>query len=297
MTYIMQNTYTYSFEGLKLFWKNRFLRLYPMYWIVLLFGIFVILFFSEIKRHPDMNMPSNIKDWFFNLIMVFPKIIPHNFSPRLVPPSWALTNELVYYFLISFGISKNKKWTFYWVLLSVMYYCFTYLFYNIPTYRYSSIFASSLPFSLGALLYWYKDLKIIKTNFFIIIGLYGLFIFNAISLKKNFLMLGDFCNYLNLLIALLLIHQLFHLKGNNKIKQIDNYIGRYSYPLYLVHFAVLILYLKTFGVGRIENSFKLSFNALLPYALFLVLICYILVTFIDLPIDRIKEKLKSRKLK
>lgn len=294
MTYIMQNTYGYNFSGVKLFWKNRFLRLYPMYWVVLVFGILLILFFPEINRHPDMYLPTEVIDYIFNILMVFPKIIPHNVSPRIVPPSWALTNELIYYFLISMGISKNKKRTFFWVFISVLYYIWTYFFYNIPTYRYSSIFASSLPFSLGALLYWFKDFNLKLSKITYILGLYLLFIVNAIFFKQNLSINAELSIYLNLIIALLIIHSLFHLKTENKIKKIDNYIGRYSYPIYLSHFAVLIFYIKTIGFGKIENNFKIQFVGFLPFMIVLLFFCYLNIKFIDLPIDKLKDKLKNK---
>lgn len=294
MTYIMQNTYGYDFSGVKLFWINRFLRLYPLYWVVLIFGILMILFFPEINKHPDMYLPSKVNDYVFNILMFFPKIIPHNVSPRLVPPSWALTNELIYYFLISLGISKNKKRTLFWVSISVLYYIWTYFFYNIPTYRYSSIFASSLPFSLGAMLYWFKDFNLKLSRVPYILGLYLLFVINAVFLKEMFPIYVEFSIYLNLIIALLIIHSLFHFKAENKIKKIDNYIGRYSYPIYLSHFAVLIFYIKIVGFGKIENDFKIQYVGFIPFMLVLLLFCYLNVKLIDLPIDKLKEKLKNK---
>ena len=117
---------------------------------------------------------------------------------------------------------------------------------------------SSLPFSLGALLYWFKDFNLKLSKITYILGLYLLFIVNAIFFKQNLSINAELSIYLNLIIALLIIHSLFHLKTENKIKKIDNYIGRYSYPIYLSHFAVLIFYIKTIGFGKIENNFKIQ---------------------------------------
>ena len=113
--------------------------------------------------------------------MIHPNVVPHRIEPRLVPPSWALTNELLFYVLISFGISKTFTRTFIWLFISVLYYFVTYYFYDIATYRYSAIFASSLPFALGASFYWInKIIPIKKVSLFSIVILYILFVLNPL---------------------------------------------------------------------------------------------------------------------
>ena len=180
--------------------------------------------------------------------MVYPNQVPHHIKPRLVPPSWALTNEIVYYLLISIGISKTRRRTFIWLILSVGYYMFTYLFYDIPTYRYSAIWASSLPFALGAALYWINRIKPLKrVNLFSVIGVYGLFVSNALFFnKQNLGVYGEASIYINLVLAVLLIYMLFNFKSKNLLKHWDNYVGRYSYPIYLAHYLVLIFYSAIF---------------------------------------------------
>jgi peptidoglycan/LPS O-acetylase OafA/YrhL len=242
-------------------------------------------------------MPESINSWVYNITMIYPDMVPHRIEPRLVPPSWALTNELVFYLLISFGISKTFFRTLLWFAVSVLYYFGTYYFYNIETYRYSAILASSLPFSLGALLFYLKEYKtIIKPSLLLVGMVYALFIVNAVFSHQ---FLGPFkalSIYINLLLAFALIYLLFNLKPSKRNRFIDTYIGFYSYPVYLSHYLVAMLYTGVIGYGTINGSFKLEPIAILPYFILLLSFCAIVVHLIDRNIDRIKSRIKKRRL-
>ena len=177
MTYIMQNTYGFSLKGIKVFWLNRLLRLYPIYWVLLIVTIVVLSVIPGAPMHKHMSLPNTFFEWFVNITMYYPNIIPHKIEPRLIPPSWALTNELTFYLLISLGLSKTKTRTLIWLFLSVVYYILTYLYYDIPTFRYSAILASSLPFALGASIYWLRGLLTFKIKPVYALALYILFLF------------------------------------------------------------------------------------------------------------------------
>lgn len=47
MTFVMNVSYGYSLRGIRAFSINRFLRLYPSYWVVLLLTLLSIAFFGE----------------------------------------------------------------------------------------------------------------------------------------------------------------------------------------------------------------------------------------------------------
>ena len=52
MTHICKETYGYTFIGFKLFWLNRFLRLYPIYYIIILITILALLVYPNVIRQP-----------------------------------------------------------------------------------------------------------------------------------------------------------------------------------------------------------------------------------------------------
>ncbi len=295
MTLIMHKTYGFNFSGFKIYWLNRILRLYPIYFIIIIITIILISVFPFVVKHPAMYFPETIKQWIANISLLYPNIVPHRFAPRLSPPSWALTNELFYYLLISLGISKTKFRTLIWLILSIGYYIGTYFYYDIETYRYSAIFASSLPFSLGASLYWLnKSFPIRNVSIISICLVYLVFVLNAIYSSDYTDSIKTFSIYFNMILAFILIYLLYNFKSNFKLKSIDNYIGLYSYPIYLSHYVVGIVYSGLIGYGVINNSFKMKNVAIIPYFLLLIIFCYLLVHLIDIKINRFKSKLKNK---
>jgi peptidoglycan/LPS O-acetylase OafA/YrhL len=242
MTLILNKTYGYDYKGFKVFWINRALRLYPVYFIVLLITLIVIIILPSIAHHPSIYLPNSINEWLSNFTMLYPNIVPHRFNPRLVPPSWALTNELFFYLLISLGISKTYKRTMFWVILSVLYYVFTYKFYDLATFRYSAIPAASLPFSLGALLFWIVD----KFKF---------------SLKENYslILLYLFLFYINgiwgsFLISIVYLY-LFN-QNSNTFKL--NYESMPVYLILMFVFNFLLVHLIDIKIDQLKKNIKKS---------------------------------------
>ncbi|WXG52262.1 MAG: hypothetical protein RNU03_15995 [Candidatus Sedimenticola sp. (ex Thyasira tokunagai)] len=159
MTTIMHDTYGYNISGIKRYVINRFLRLYPMYWMVAVVSILAIMFVSKqysINYKDVLYIPEAIISIIFNGIMIFPSLIPYDIGPRLSPPTWALSIEIFFYICIALGVSRTKEVTQTWVGLSAFYVVLSYVIGLSGPHRYASIFAASLPFSLGSLLFFYK---------------------------------------------------------------------------------------------------------------------------------------------
>ncbi|MFC4739538.1 acyltransferase family protein [Flavobacterium ponti] len=295
MTYIMHENYHFTFGGFSNFWINRVLRLYPIYWVLLFLMILIILVYPEANRGSSINLPTTFKEWFFNFSLIYPDRIPTRIEPKLLPSSWALTNEIIFYLLISIGISKTKNRTFFWLFTSVLYYIFTYYYFNLDNYRYAAIPAASLPFAIGSLLYWLKELKFFKVKFITVILFYILFLANAYLFSGINNYTKQVSIYVNFILAAFIILFLFHAKFKNKfIKKIDNYVGRYSYAFYLSHEMILIIFLLLFNdYGMLnKNAFKLNFTAFIPYFCILILFSFSIVHLIDYKIDDFKSKFK-----
>ena len=57
----------------------------------------------------------------------------------------------------------------------------------------------------------------------------------------------------------------------------------------------MLIVLPKIGVfGKIENNFKIQFVGFLPFMIVLLFFCYLNIKFIDLPIDKLKDKLKNK---
>jgi peptidoglycan/LPS O-acetylase OafA/YrhL len=97
MTLIMHETYGFHKEGRIKFIMNRFLRLYPMYWVAALFTLVLIYFVGAgvVKEfHESMFTPTDLKSALGNAMIIFPSWYPARVNPRLVPQAWALTVEI-----------------------------------------------------------------------------------------------------------------------------------------------------------------------------------------------------------
>lgn len=259
MTTIMHDIYGYSFVGRKRYLLNRALRLYPVYWISAIIGILVILYCGKeflINYRETIYIPKTNIEIFSNFTMIFPNFFPALVEPRLSPPTWAITVELCYYVLICMGISRNIHFTMAWLSVSLIYVLITVSLGDPHAYRYASILAGSLPFSIGSMIYFYKELikKIIFSNRFfslsnIIFGYLANFAVNVaiFHYTKNDLV-QESGLYVSTILAALLIVKLNYLETTGALKRLDKVIGGYSYPIYLLHWQLGAL--ASFLLGR-----------------------------------------------
>ncbi len=160
MTYIMQNSYGYSFSGLKSYLGNRMLRLYPSYWVILAISILIVLFWGEEQSklyRSFIYIPNGTLEWLQNITLFYVDLFPSYVTPRLSPPTWALTVELLFYVLVGLGLSKSKWTSVVWFLFSSAFMIYTHIAELGYHYKYSFIFAGTLPFSIGAVVYHYRE--------------------------------------------------------------------------------------------------------------------------------------------
>lgn len=83
----------------------------------------------------------------------------------------------------------------------------------------------------------------------------------------------------------------------SSIRKIDKQIGLYSYPFYLSHYLVLMIYSVLIGYGVIDNTFKIGVKAMPFYFILLVMVNYLLVHFVEMKVDRFKVQLKNKQFK
>ena len=149
MTMVMNESYGYTTVGKLAFARNRFLRLYPSYWVAAGLSLLLIGWLGEDfaqRYHSSLAVPTSASAVVWNLSMVFPAWRPEHVNPRLVPPAWALTVELFFYALICLGLSRNPSRVRCWLLLSVGFVAGSYILGLHPGDRYFTAAAASLPF-------------------------------------------------------------------------------------------------------------------------------------------------------
>ena len=306
MTLIMHETYGYNLTGRFNFAVNRILRLYPMYWIIVGFTVLLILYIGEdITRNynASLYLPLSTDGVFQNIFMIFLSWNPLYVFPRFVPPAWALTVELFFYCLICIGISKTFNRVQIWFFASLIYVAVTYALGLDDDSRYSPILAGSLPFSIGASIYFYSKgivtNRILSSIKFPALLLFVLLIINAviglvIFHVPNSQIFQEFAFYTNLVIGSLLVYKIA--SGDNifRLKEkIDKFIGDFSYPIYLLHWQTgLLVSFSLFG----KPLHKLSTRGLESFGISIVivfLISWLLIVLVDKPVQKIRKKFKS----
>lgn len=244
MTLIMQVSYGYSTSGFGRYALNRFLRIFPIYWVSLIFSFALIMFFGEAATrdyHYAIYLPTNVTEFLTNvLLIVFPRG-----EPRLTPPAWALTVEILFYVLIGFGLSKNRPVTLVWFVLSVGFHVAALYLKAGWDNRYFSIPAASMPFATGAMIYHYREClhEMIRripggVSYFLPLLL-------VIAIAVNWWMgleLGmsrDVFFYSNYILCAFMV---VLLSGARELpfvsKKADQWLGDFSYPIYLFHYQI-----------------------------------------------------------
>lgn len=233
--FLMTHLVTTPYRGrVGAFFLNRFLRIYPLYWLAM-FGLFYY-----IGALPPVNWP------FIKQVL----LINRPGEGLYILPSWAVTTELVFYILIGFGASKTLPRTLAWfgascaVTVAMMIYLYASGADNgaFIGNLYFSMWSGSLPFSAGALLYHLSSRWDYRPARGLALGVVALASAGAFASfgyhywhRNDFMMLGIYAAIGAQAPTLL---SLFKLKMSARVRNSDDWIGRFSYPLYLVHMSV-----------------------------------------------------------
>jgi peptidoglycan/LPS O-acetylase OafA/YrhL len=305
MTLILNKNYGYSLHGVSHYLINRFLRLFPMYWLILLITCIILLIYGSDQAavfRSHMFFPTNSIDWLQNISLIYFDPFPGAVSPRLSPPTWALTIELFFYALIGMGLSRNKKITVIWFVLSLCYFIWSHYVGKPYSYRYSFILAGSLGFSLGSLIYHYKQLLITtffaKTDVYTLLLLTSLLLLNwsgaavahLVDAKKAIFYTFFYLNYVfNGLLILALIGYI----PNKTMKKIDSILGDYSYPIYLIHWPIGFLCAMLFFREPIVGAgLSTAINTIISI-FFVFIISFFCIRIVDRPISKIRDQLRG----
>ncbi|MGB3309225.1 MAG: acyltransferase [Nodosilinea sp.] len=299
MTLIMQTSYGYTAAGLYRYALNRFLRIYPAYWVSIIISALLIWCLGRdftTAYHPSMYYPENVFVLVKNLSLFSLK---GSFS-RLTPPAWALTIEIFFYILIGLGISKSKKTTLAWFLCSVFYHFATIVLGLDWSARYYSASAASLPFATGALLFHYgpeisKYKSQLNQNFYQYLP-YAIIACILVNWFLGYILSqsGGFFFYSNYVLCAAMVVVLSDMKQLPYISQeTDKWLGEFSYPIYLLHYQVGLVVIVLFtAAGFNVNRPSLSLMVLSLPMIFAL--SWAIILILEKPIESIRTKVKSQ---
>ena len=241
---------------LKEYLKKRFIRVYPIYWIIT-----TILFISSwlIVEILDKNIFSiGYPNTLIAYIQTY-LLLPLHFA--INPVTWTLSYEIFFYLCFAILIISKRLWIIPALILAVSFYN---IFINIPEIvevklnYFNFIFSGyNFEFMFGFLIYPLHE-KIKLSN---IISVILLII--SISIIALFgYDIGDYDSYKRVLTfglpSGLILLSLLNLENNNAISfpKITLTLGDASYALYLIHFPMMLL------MNKIPQILGYNFSAI-----------------------------------
>jgi len=263
------------------FYNARLLRLLPMYWLVAALTITFMIWFGAGIPKEYFEWPIGLWLWFSNLTLVgldwncFIAIDDKRLLSHLsiVSPAWTLGVELTFYLLAPWFEQFRSRWLFVLVIASVSARLITYRFglYQDPwNYRF---FPFELAWFLAGMLahrvyvvtetLLSRRAKVLAGRGALALCLVAILAHPALYVRAGGVIL--------LPVILLTLPFVFGLTKDNKI---DQFIGEFSYPIYIGHFLVIAV---TSWAGLGGNGWTLIIASVLLAALLL---------FITRPIER-----------
>ena len=299
MTLVMKDSYGYSISGFSKYALNRFLRLFPIYWLLLFITLLSIIIIGDDNSrsfHQAMFLPKTISEWFGNLSLIFWSEKPIEVIPRIAPATWALTIELFFYLIIGLGISSTKASTILWFGLSL---CYT-IYFNLTVHiglGYGTVWLASLPFSLGALAYHFRE-EIIKTirSLRVNVLLFIVYVSNLLLASFSSVLFGEdiswkvgfLASVLNLAVSAFLTVYLFHIDKTLN-RSWNTFLGNLSYPVYVFHWGGALIAAAVF-----DDFVKESRVLIFGLGLFITLIISCLAEYyLSKNIEKLRTRIKS----
>ncbi len=312
ISYILIEAKTYS--SIKKFYFNRILRLFPAYYFISfltfilfaylsldsdvpffdtfdkinIFGKIYLIFSNFFIVGQDLAFFMGIKDGGIQFLSDYTDSEIIIYQGHISGVSWTLSLEIMFYFIAPF-ILKNKKIIVYILVSSILLRALL-IFDGIGmtggfNYRF-------FPLELGLFLLGALSHQIIKpflksylSNGFDIISNYVTYFIITYIIFFSFIP-GIVINTL-LMIALLIINLplIFNFQNNHKW---DAWIGKFSYPVYICHFMILV---------AAQEFFPEQNQSWLTFILFAtLLLAFITEYLINKPIEKIRNRNRNRNI-
>ncbi len=310
MTRVLCDVYGFSAGGVRAFAVNRALRLYPIYWMILVFSVVVILVFGEQaaqQYRSFLYLPDNPASVLQNLSLIYPAWYPDQIEPRLSPPTWSLTVEVAFYALMALGAARSRFATLLWLALSASVVAAAVVWEMPARFYYSGIVAQSLPFAMGAMLYHCGDqLTALYVRLPWLAGplvLAPVLVLHSLGASALVIMGLDRVEvpavFGNMMLQLLLTASLSRI-GPATAKwrgwQLpDRFPGDLAYPVFLLHWQVGFA-LSMAILGRPVRGPSLDGAMLLVLTLVVSVLLGALLLWLDKPVQRLRGRVRPRQV-
>jgi peptidoglycan/LPS O-acetylase OafA/YrhL len=240
MALILNEKYEYNPRGLVRFAVNRFLRIYPAYYVVSagMVMLFILIPGTATRFLPHLHMPTDVNGWLFSCTLMTP------LGGEFVHGSSALRVELWFYVLMALGLARGKPITLAWFFASCLYTGWQLCSGASFPDRYVWVPSCSLAFSFGALIYHYRGVfPTIRTPWPAVVAavLWWAHVWLSWRLPGGPFVTGLYTSMLFSAIAMVTLMRLEPKQMPPWLRRLDHVAGNLSYPIYLCHWGVGIV--------------------------------------------------------
>ncbi|MGC6173821.1 acyltransferase family protein [Lacrimispora sp. 38-1] len=315
---------TYYMKGIKSFYINRFLKLYPLYILYLILTYVLVMLHGGCGLALDLNNSSDLfyalpqKIETYKFVDMFNEMFLNFFAnkipiktliltgfPQLVPQAWSLTVEIIFYisapFLVYlYKIKKVGKLLFFALIPLMLIYPISTLINGLdfPVYRYRSVFSTFVLFLIGSAIYFIKrKIPEIKKSNIIFFALIGIYLILIIFVNRNKIVESQIYIALTIQILIVVFATQISLKG--KLAKYDKILGRLTYGLFIGHsFTGFLVLIITEHFYLVKGKYVFGRPYTLIFGLFVaglqIIISIITYHFIEKPIESIRTKVRGK---
>ena len=292
----------YSFISFKKFYLRRILKIWPLYYFIIILSLFILPNFSLFYingAYFDYDSKELIK-----VIVMFILMLP-NLLYLIIPipfaaQAWSIGTEEQFYIIWPIIVNQFNKYKtiflsciiIYWIFYGCLHLSFLN---NLPYIELLKNYYRLLKFDLlsvgafGAVLFYEKDKRL---YFF-----YNSFVFIAsiIAIVLLYIYMPNLYEFFRLFYAILFIIIILNLVGNKKLEnifenQLLNYLGKISYGIYMYHQIIIVFFINI--LLKYFNKFE-QLNNILIYSssiILTVIVSHLSYAFFEKPILRYKSR-------
>ncbi|MBI5503726.1 MAG: acyltransferase [Deltaproteobacteria bacterium] len=286
MTRVLHETYGYGPRALGRFLGNRALRVYPAYWGAMAVMVALLIAIPGVAGNQTamVFLPGDAAQWLYNAVILG---IDVDYIPRLVPPSWSLHLELVFYIMLGLGLSRTRTTTALWLAASVAWTAYANLT-DIPFGdRYASVLGASLPFAAGAGVYYLPRLPTGTANRVGLLAAAAFFL-HALIAGLAYASTSGVAFYASLALTTIAVTVLRDARTQPRWRRLDTRLGDLAYPIFLLHMAVAYFVQWVFPAAATPP--RLWFLTTMPP---LLLASVLLNRLVEKPIEKARVKVRG----
>jgi len=257
MTLVLHETYGFGPTNFLKFWANRFLRLYPTYFIVITITALHIWLISPLTDiHSTLGLPQGIFGWLANLSMFGMAGPEISLRPviNFVPNAWSLSVELFCYLLLSVYFARTHRRAVALLVIGIAITGAQIIRVTVQAPPYYDVFnhynvlqAGIIPFAVGSLAYFHRHAQMFRfspARLAILLMLWAANCALAHVFDYHRFVSGL---YLVIGINFILIAMMFRYDQAHHKTKLVRTLGAVSYPIFVSHILVGTLLVRYMG--------------------------------------------------